>query len=88
MTMRAILVAVLVLLLLIPLAMVQDLVGEREYRKDEAVNEVSATWGGSQTITGPADQRAVPSHGSGGPGGWAERDAQRNALRTLPSGKA
>lgn len=53
MTMRAILVAVLVLLLLIPLAMVQDLVREREYRKDEAVNEVSATWGGSQTITGP-----------------------------------
>ncbi|MGB3868297.1 MAG: cell envelope integrity protein CreD [Flavobacteriales bacterium] len=51
--MRAILVAVLVLLLLIPLAMVQDLVREREYRKDEAVNEVSATWGGSQTITGP-----------------------------------
>jgi len=53
MTMRAILVAVLVLLLLIPLAMVQDLVREREYRKDEAVREVSATWGGGQTITGP-----------------------------------
>ena len=53
MTMRAILVAVLVLLLLIPLAMVQDLVREREYRKDEAVNNVSSTWGGSQTITGP-----------------------------------
>ena len=52
MTMRAILVAVLVLLL-IPLAMVQDLVREREYRKDEAVNEVSATWGGSRTIAGP-----------------------------------
>lgn len=53
MTMRAVLVAVLVLLLLIPLAMVKDLVREREYRKDEAVHEVSATWGGSQTITGP-----------------------------------
>ncbi len=53
MTMRALLVAVLVLLLLIPLAMVQDLVREREYRKDEAVNNVSSTWGGSQTITGP-----------------------------------
>ncbi len=53
MTMRAMLVAVLVLLLLIPLAMVQDLVQEREYRKDEAVNNVSSTWGGSQTITGP-----------------------------------
>ena len=53
MTMRAVLVAVLVLLLLIPLAMVQDLVREREYRKDEAVSNVSSTWGGSQTITGP-----------------------------------
>ena len=53
MTMRALLVAVLVLLLLIPLAMVENLVREREWRKDEAVQEVSATWGGSQTITGP-----------------------------------
>lgn len=53
MTVRALLVAVLVLLLLIPLAMVENLVREREWRKDEAVQEVSATWGGSQTITGP-----------------------------------
>jgi inner membrane protein len=53
MTMRAILVAVLVLLLMIPLMMVQDLIMEREYRKDDAVREVSSTWGGSQTITGP-----------------------------------
>ena len=53
MTMRAVLVAVLVLLLLVPLAMVQDLIHEREYRKDDAAREVSATWGGSQTITGP-----------------------------------
>ncbi|MBK7286536.1 MAG: cell envelope integrity protein CreD [Flavobacteriales bacterium] len=36
-----------------PLAMVQDLIHEREYRKDDAAREVSATWGGSQTITGP-----------------------------------
>lgn len=53
MTMRALLVAVLVLLLLIPLSMVEGLVHEREWRKDEAVSEVSASWGGSQTITGP-----------------------------------
>lgn len=53
MTMRAALVAVLVLLLLIPLAMVRDLIHEREYRKDDAAREVSATWGGGQTITGP-----------------------------------
>jgi inner membrane protein len=53
MTMRALLVAVLVLLLLIPLSMVQDLVREREARKDDVVREVGATWGQSQTITGP-----------------------------------
>lgn len=53
MTLRALLVAVLVLLLLIPLAMVENLVHEREWRKEEAVKEVGDTWGGSQTITGP-----------------------------------
>jgi len=53
MTFRAAVVAVLVLLLLIPLYMVQDLIREREYTKQEAINEVSATWGGAQTVTGP-----------------------------------
>lgn len=53
MTFRAVVVAVLVLLLLIPLAMVESLVREREWRKEEAVQEVGSTWGGSQTITGP-----------------------------------
>lgn len=53
MTFRAVVVAVLVLLLMIPLAMVQDLIREREYRKQEVVNEVGTTWGGSQTLTGP-----------------------------------
>jgi inner membrane protein len=53
MTFRAVVVAVLVLLLLIPLAMVQELIRERESRKQEAVDEVSASWGGSQTLTGP-----------------------------------
>lgn len=53
MTMRALLVAVLVLLLLIPLSMVEGLVHEREWHKDKAVQEISANWGGDQTITGP-----------------------------------
>ncbi len=53
MTFRAAVVAVLVLLLLIPLAMVKELIQEREYRKTEATDGVSATWGGSQTLTGP-----------------------------------
>ncbi len=52
-TFRAIVVGILVLLLLIPLAMVQDLIRERADRKSEAEAEVSRTWGGMQTITGP-----------------------------------
>lgn len=53
MTARALLVAVLVLLLLVPLSMVEGLVHEREWRKNEAVDEVSTSWGGNQTLAGP-----------------------------------
>lgn len=52
-TFRAIVVGILVLLLLIPLSMVQDLIGERAQRKSEAEADISQTWGGPQTITGP-----------------------------------
>jgi len=33
--------------------MVQDLIRERQLRRDSVVNEISHKWGGSQTITGP-----------------------------------
>lgn len=46
-------VGFLILLLLIPASMIQDLIREREYRMDEAVAEVSSKWGGPQTIAGP-----------------------------------
>jgi len=46
-------VAVLALVLLIPLAMVKDLVEERQTRRDEAVAEVGSIWGKPQVITGP-----------------------------------
>ena len=52
-TFRAIVVGVLVLLLLIPLAMVHDLIRERAGRMQEAEEGISADWGGAQTITGP-----------------------------------
>ncbi|MEZ4740723.1 MAG: cell envelope integrity protein CreD [Flavobacteriales bacterium] len=52
-TFRAIVVGILVLLLLIPLSMVQDLIRERSYRMQEAESGISADWGGAQTITGP-----------------------------------
>ena len=52
-TLRVTFIGVLVLLLLIPLEMVESLIRERESRKAEVEQEVSHTWGGPQTITGP-----------------------------------
>lgn len=52
-TFRAFVVGILVLLLLIPLNMVQELIDERAERKSEAETDISRTWGGPQTIMGP-----------------------------------
>ncbi len=41
------------LLLLIPSAFILDLIREREQRRAEAIEEVSAIWGNSQTLAGP-----------------------------------
>jgi inner membrane protein len=46
-------IGILVLVLLIPAALIQELVGERQARQQEAVNEISSKWAGSQTVTGP-----------------------------------
>jgi inner membrane protein len=47
-------VGFLALLLQIPIGMIGDRVAERQARRDEAVAEVSAKWGGRQVLTGPA----------------------------------
>lgn len=52
-TIKLIAVAVLVLLLLIPAAMVRGVIYERSYTRDSAVEEVSSKWGGVQTVAGP-----------------------------------
>jgi len=52
-TVKVISIGVLVLLLLIPMSMISSLMREREYRRDDVVQEVNAKWGNSQTITGP-----------------------------------
>ena len=46
-------IAVLVLLLLIPLGMVQSVLKERLQRRDDAVREVTSTWGSEQVLIGP-----------------------------------
>jgi len=52
-TIRLLTIGILILLLLIPVSMVQDLIREREFRNTEAIDEVSSKWGNAQTVTGP-----------------------------------
>ncbi|MES1152143.1 MAG: cell envelope integrity protein CreD [Dongia sp.] len=52
-TRRAFFLGVLSLILLIPLGMIEDLVRERESRKSEVESEITAQWGGPQTVVGP-----------------------------------
>lgn len=46
-------IAVLALLMLIPLAQVNDLIGEREGRAHEATRGIAERWGGQQQLGGP-----------------------------------
>lgn len=52
-TLKIVSVGILILLLLIPAAMTQKLISERQSRRDSVVKEISQKWGESQTITGP-----------------------------------
>jgi inner membrane protein len=44
---------IIVVLLMIPKSLIQELVNEREYRREEVVQEVSAKWARTQEVTGP-----------------------------------
>ena len=50
------LMGVLALLMLIPLAMIQSQIHDRQVAADESRAEVSASWGRAQTLTGPVLQ--------------------------------
>ena len=52
-TLRLLLAGFLCLILLIPLALVQGLIEERQLRRNEAIREVTGKWGDSQTVVGP-----------------------------------
>jgi inner membrane protein len=52
-TLKAIIIAVLILLLLIPNMMIQDLIWEREQRSIETIGRINEKWSQSQTICGP-----------------------------------
>lgn len=52
-TVKALIVVALILLLLIPAFMIDNLVSERMQRQEDAFAEVSEKWAGTQTISGP-----------------------------------
>lgn len=47
------LMAVVLLLLLIPLGMVKDMIGERESTMYSSIQDIESSWGGTQYISGP-----------------------------------
>jgi inner membrane protein len=67
-TIRLLSVGFLILILMIPNAMVNDLINERRSTSEEAMNEVSASWAEEQTIIGPFvsvpyDETTTDEHG-------------------------
>lgn len=50
---KALIIAVLILLLMIPSSLIRNLVGERAGRQQEVIREISSKWAGAQTVTGP-----------------------------------
>lgn len=52
-TVKIFAIAALALILQIPAIKIQNLIRERETRRNEAVNKANAQWGGTQTILGP-----------------------------------
>lgn len=43
----------IIILLLIPNAMIREMIQERQERQNATINEISQSWGGPQLITGP-----------------------------------
>jgi inner membrane protein len=50
---RLVLIGVLLLVLLFPAGMIRGVVAEREHRRDDAVADIVAKWGGRQSLAGP-----------------------------------
>lgn len=47
------LIGAIALLLYIPVSMIKDLIGERQQRRNDAVQEIAAGWGKRQVLSGP-----------------------------------
>ena len=52
-SLKGVIIFLLMLILLIPTAMIEEIIRERQSRQNEAVGEVAGKWGLTQTVTGP-----------------------------------
>jgi inner membrane protein len=52
-TLKAVVIGILMIMMMIPVALIINLVEEREQASKSVIDEVSSKWGYSQTITGP-----------------------------------
>lgn len=76
-------VGILALVLLVPIVLIDGIVGERQTRRDAAVDEVTSQWGGRQRLFGPVLIVPYTHRTSIGPGGGM-RDEPRTAV-VLPT---
>ena len=60
---RLAIMSLLSMFLMVPMTMVDSMVREQSDRRDDAVSEVGASWGGRQTISGPVLVVPYPRHG-------------------------
>jgi len=84
-TRRVIVLGILVLVMLIPLAMIGDMVTERSGRRYQVESEIAGLWGGNQAIGGPV--LAVPHitrTESTSPGGTVSQSEVRHLVYFLP----
>ncbi len=51
---RCVFIALITIMLLVPLGLVEGMVFERSYLYDDATHEIASSWGGEQTVSGPA----------------------------------
>ena len=68
---RVLLIGFLILLLQIPIVMIRGVIGEREETRNEAVKDVTSSWGGTQSILGPWITVPYLHH-------WVEKRASNN----------
>ncbi len=52
-TVKLLVVGILALMLLIPTALIRNVIEEREVRSESVIREISGKWGNAQSITGP-----------------------------------